>query len=301
MTSSRLFLLGISLFGLTLWGQAPAAPPSASQQSVLDRVPASDTVVAVVDGKPITYSELQNFLAAMPGQSRAAATKDPESFLRQFALMNRLSEEAEKRKLHEESPYREQLAYQRAMLLSTAGLNALGQEVRVESGEAEAYYQAHKADFAEVATKVIYLPFSNALPKAGEARKSMTESDALALAQKLVADLRAGADFVAMVKKHSKDEASASRDGDFAKLKKTDSIPAEVKAVVFRMKAGEISDPVRQPNGFYIFRVESVTEPDYLGVAAQINSRLHDEKFRKKMDAMRDSIEVKDMRPDLIK
>lgn len=301
MKSTHLFLLGISCLGMSLWGQAPAAPKPSAQQSVLERVPEGTAVVAIVDGKPITYNELQNFLGAMAPQSRAAATKDPESFLRQFALMHRLSKEAEDRHLDQQSPYREQLAYQRAMLLSTAGLNVLSQEIRIDSGEAEAYFEAHKGDFAEVATKVIYLPFSNALPKAGEARTTMAESEALALAQKLVSDLRAGADFVEMVKQYSKDEASASRNGDFATLKKSDNIPADVKAAVFQLKPGQISDPVRQANGFYIFRAETVKEPEYLGVAAQINTRLHDEKFRKKMDEMRDAVQIKDMRPELIK
>lgn len=301
MKSTYLFLLGITCYGMTLWGQAPSAPKPAEPPSVLERAPEGTAVVAIVDGQPVTYSELQNFLGAMPPQSRAAATKDPESFLRQFALMHRLSKEAEDRHLDEQSPYREQLAYQRAMLLSTAGLNVLSQEVRIESGEAEAYFEAHKGDFVEVATKVIYLPFSNALPKAGETRKTMTESEALALAEKLVSELRAGADFVAKVKQYSKDEASAGRNGDFATLKTTDNIPAAVKAVVFQLKPGQISDPVRQANGFYIFRAESVTEPEYLGVATQINTRLHDEKFRKKMDALRDAIQIKDIRPDLIK
>ena len=301
MKSTQLFLLGITCLGMALWGQAPAAPKPAEQQSVLDRVPDANAVVAIIDGQPITYNELQGFLGAMAPQGRAAATKDPESFLRQFALMHRLSKEAEDRHLDRQSPYREQLAYQRAMLLSTAGLNVLSQEIRVDSGEAEAYFEAHKDDFAEIATKVIYLPFNNALPKAGEARKTMTESDALALAQKLIAELRAGADFVALVKQYSKDEASAGRNGDFATLKKSDNIPAEVKAAVFELKPGQISDPVRQANGFYIFRAETVKEPEYLGVAAQINNRLHEEKFRKKMDEMRDAVQIKDMRPELIK
>ncbi|MCC6262422.1 MAG: peptidylprolyl isomerase [Bryobacterales bacterium] len=301
MKSTYLLLFGITCFGMALQGQAPPAPKPAASASVMERVPEGTAVVAMVDGQPVTYSELQSFLGAMPAQSRAAATKDPESFLRQFALMHRLSKEAEDRHLDRQSPYKEQLAYQRAMLLSTAGLNVLSQEVRVESGEAEAYYEAHKSDFVEVATKVIYLPFSNALPKAGETRTVMSESEALTLAQKLVSELRSGSDFVAAVKQYSKDEASAARNGDFATLKKTDNIPADVKAVVFQLKPGQISDPVRQPNGFYIFRAESVTEPEYLGVAARINTHLHDEKFRKKMDAMRDAIQIKDIRAELIK
>lgn len=298
MKPAVLILLGVLCAATAGWAQASAA---SSSQSVLDRFPDPNQVVAVVDGQPVTVTQLQSFLAAMPAQNRAVAVKDPEAFLRQYALMNRLTKEAEQRKLDQQSPYREQLAYQRSMLLSTAGLNALSQEVRVSSAEAQEFYEAHKSDFAEYATKVIYIPFSNAVVKPGETRKSMTESDALALAQKLVGQLRAGADFVAMVKQHSKDEASAKRDGDFAKLKKTDNIPANVKEVVFALKPGQISDPVRQPNGFYIFRLEAMTEPEYSAVAAQINTKVHDEKFRKKMDALRDEIEVKDLRPELIK
>lgn len=300
MKSSRLFLFGLPFFGIALWGQAVAAS-GAESQSVLERSPEGSEVVAVVDGKPITSRELQGFLSGMPPQSRMAAVKDPESFLRQFGLMQRLSKIAEERHLDQQSPYREQLAYQREMLLSTAGLNALSQDVLVESNEAVAYFEAHKADYAEVATKVIYLPFNNTPPKAGESRITPSESEALALAEKLVKELRGGADFVSMVKRYSKDEASAAKNGDFATLKKTDNIPAEVKAAVFDLKPGEISGPVRQPNGFYIFRVESVKEPEYSAVAAQINTRLHDEKFRKTMDSLRDTIEIKDIRPELIK
>lgn len=301
MKSFYLLFLGVPCLGMALWGQTPAAASAAEQGSVLERQPDNAAVVAMVDGKPVTYGELQGFLSAMAPQSRMAATKDPESFLRQFGLMQRLSKVAEDRHLDQQSPYREQLAYQRDMLLSTAGLNALSQDVRIESGEAEAFFEAHKSDYVEAATKVIYLPFNNTPPKTGEAREVPNESDALALAEKLVKELRGGADFVAMVKQYSKDEASAAKNGDFATLKKTDNIPAEVKAAVFSLKAGEISSPVRQPNGFYIFRVESVKEPEYLGVAAQINTRLHDEKFRKKMDSMRDAIEIKDIRPEMIK
>jgi parvulin-like peptidyl-prolyl isomerase len=298
MKPAVLILLGVLCAATAGWAQAPAA---SSSPSVLERFPDPKEVVAVVDGQPITLTQLQSFLAAMPAQNRAVAVKDPEAFLRQYALMNRLTKEAEQRKLDQQSPYREQLAYQRSMLLSTAGLNALSQEVRVSSAEAQEFYDAHKSDFAEYATKVIYIPFSNAVVKPGETRKSMTESDALALSQKIVGQLRAGADFVAMVKQHSKDEASVKRDGDFAKLKKTDNIPPNVKEVVFALKPGQISDPVRQPNGFYIFRLEAMTEPEYAAVAAQINTKVHDEKFRKKMDALRDEIEVKDLRPELIK
>ncbi|HSW50182.1 MAG TPA: peptidylprolyl isomerase, partial [Bryobacteraceae bacterium] len=90
----------------------------------------------------------------------------------------------------------------------------------------------------------------------------LSESEAKATAEKVYANLRGGADFVKMVKEYSGDASSASKDGDFGLLRRSDRVPEDVKSVVFALKAGEISRPVRQPNGFYIFRAEEIsTEP----------------------------------------
>jgi peptidyl-prolyl cis-trans isomerase C len=285
-----IFLLAliVNFSSASLAAQAPAGTPD-------------DAVVAVVDGKEITYAEIRSFLDAMPAQNRAAALQSPEDFLRQYALMGKLSTLAEERKLDEQTPYKQQLDYNRKMVLSTAGLNQLSQEVRVSDAETRAYFKANEEEYAEVKVKVIYLPFNNEMPKPGEPRKSMSESEALTLSQKLVAELRNGADFVEMVRQHSKDEGSAKRDGDFATLKKSDQIPAAVKDVVFALDEGDISEPVRQPNGFYIFRIEEKKMPAYEDIAPTINSKVHDQKFRKKMDELRGSIEVSDIKAELLK
>jgi peptidyl-prolyl cis-trans isomerase C len=287
-------------FGLLLSaGSVPAQDSSALAQDAVKR--SDDAVVAVIDGRPIRYAEIRAFLDAMPAQNRAAALQSPEDFLRQYALMGKLSALAEERKLDEETPYKQQLEYNRKMVLSTAGLNLVSQEVRVSDAETRAFFKANEEDYAEVKVKVIYLPFNNAMPKPGEIRQSMTESEALEFSTKLVGELRNGADFVEMVRKHSKDEGSAKRDGDFATLKKSDQIPEAVKESVFPLNEGDISDPVRQPNGFYIFRVEQKRVPPYDEVAATINTKVHDQKFRKKLDEIRGAIEVSDIEADLLK
>lgn len=294
--------VGIFLLALTLIaGPSPASAQLPESPATSTASPDGDTVVAVVDGKAITYAEIRSFLDAMPAQNRAAALQSPEDFLRQYALMGKLTTIAEDRKLDEQTPYKQQLDYNRKMVLSTAGLNLLSQEVLVSAAETRAYFQANQDEYVEVKVKVIYLPFNNAMPKAGETRKSMTESEALSLSQKLVGDLRGGADFVEMVRQHSKDEGSAKRDGDFATLKKSDQIPDAVKDVVFVLNEGDISEPVRQPNGFYIFRVEEKKLPAYEDVAATINTKVHDQKFRKKMDELRGAIEVSDIKTELLK
>ncbi len=279
-----------------------ALPYLAWAQDVPDSSASKEAaIVAKVDGREITLGELRAFLATLPPQNRTAALQNPEDFLRQYALMHKLAKVAEQQGLDKESPYREQLESNRRMVLSTAGLNRMSQEVLVSDEETRAYYDAHLDDYTKVKVKVIYLPFLNTPPKEGEKRISMTESEASALASQLAKDIRNGADFVEMVKKHSKDEGSAKRDGDFGSFSRRDNIPADVKEVLFALEPGAVSDPVRQPNGFYLFRVVEKTVQTYVEVAGSINDRVHDQKFRKVMEELRTSIDIQGLKPDLLK
>jgi len=92
----------------------------------------------------------------------------------------------------------------------------------------------------------------------GKGGKATTEDEAKAKATKLLADIRGGADFVKLVKENSDDETSKAKDGDFATLRRTDNIPDAIRAAVFSLKQGEVSEPVRQPNGFYLLRADEV-------------------------------------------
>ena len=62
-----------------------------------------------------------------------------------------------------------------------------------------------------------------------------------------------------LVKENSDDETSREKDGDFATLRSTDNIPDAFRAAVFALKQGEVSEPLKQPNGFYLLRAEEVT------------------------------------------
>ena len=62
-----------------------------------------------------------------------------------------------------------------------------------------------------------------------------------------------------LVKENSDDETSRAKDGDFATLRSSDNIPDAFRATVFALKKGEVSEPLKQPNGFYLLRAEEVT------------------------------------------
>ena len=277
MKSSLVFLL----FPILSWAQAAPALDLATRPP--------DTVRASVDGKKVTAGDLNKLLVVLPPQNQQAASRDPQGFIRQYAMMMKLSEMAEKNKLDQESPAREALAYNRAYILSNAQLTRISQDVEIPAGEHEKYYEAHQGGYQQVKVKAIYIPFSST-PVAGV--KQTTEAEAKALAAKLVTKLRAGGDFVAMVREHSQDADSKQKDGDFPVIRRSDNIPDAIRSVVFNLKKGEISDPVRQPNGFYIFRAEEISARPLSEVKGEIDADLRNKKAREVLDRIINSLNI---------
>jgi len=115
--------------------------------------------------------------------------------------------------------------------------------------EVTKYYEENKGRYGQIHVKSIYIGFGG---------QKLTESGAKLKASQIVAQARGGADFVKLVRAHSDDEASKAKNGDFAVLRITDDVPPEVRDAIFKLKEGEVSDPIRQPNGFYIFRADKV-------------------------------------------
>jgi parvulin-like peptidyl-prolyl isomerase len=54
-----------------------------------------------------------------------------------------------------------------------------------------------------------------------------------------------------------------------------------------------VSDPVRQPNGFYIFRAEAISPKPFPEVQAQIYTELKNAKLKEWMDSNTKSLNIK--------
>lgn len=280
--------IALLVFSAAVQGQV--APTPAQQPAAdLTSLPA-DTVVATYSGKKLTAGELERMLSVLPPQNRRAALQDSRAFIQQYVMMLKLAEMAEKNELHKLSPTKEALEYNRSFILSSAQLSHISQTLQVPEGEHEKFYEANRDRYQQVQLKAIYIPFGSA--KISGAKQN-TEAEAKALAEKLVAKLRGGADFIAMVKEYSQDEDSKKKDGDFPVIRKSDNIPDAIRAVVFGMKKGDISAPVRQPNGFYIFRAEEVTARPLSQVKGEIDADLRDRHARAIVDGIVKSLDIK--------
>ena len=218
--------------------------------------------------------------------------RDRKAFLKQYFLMQHLSEMALKAKLDEQSPAKETLEFNRLYLLSMAAMNDVANRTPVEDADLEKFYQANQDRFTQVSLKVVYISFTSN-PPAKPDPKVLTEEQAKAKIEKILTEIRGGADFVKMVKEHSEDAASAAKDGDFGTIRKSDNIPDAIRSVVFSLKPGQVSDPVRQPNGFYLFRAGEVNVRPFKQVASEIVPEVQQAKYKEWLDKVNRSINLK--------
>lgn len=284
-----------------LWAQSAAPPAQSPNHAVahfdvgahLAASVTPETVIATFDdGQKLTAGELNSFLAAMPPNMAEAARRDKRGFVQQFAMMHHLSEMAEKAKLDEQSPTREAVAFNRMYLLMNAQLHEVLSGLTVPAADVQKYYDEKKERFKQVKVKAIYIPFSDQ-PAASSEPKKLTPAEAQAKISKLRADIAGGADFVKLVKENSQDEISRTKDGDFGTMRSTDNLPQPIRTAIFALKAGEVSQPVKEPNGFYLFRAEEVTTQPLADVQETIVNDLKQAEFKTWMDNLQKSINLK--------
>lgn len=252
------------------------------------------TVIATVDGKKVTYGDVEKYVRGLPPQMQQTAMQNRKQFIQQYGLMLRLNGLAEKAKLDQKSPYKESLEAARMQILTQAQISELYDNFPVKIEDEQKYYDENKSRFEQVKLKVIYIPFSPKSAKTpADGKKHLTEDEAKAKAEQLVKEIKGGADFVKLVNENSEDATSKAKGGDFGTVSRSDNVPDSIRSVVFALKAGEVSAPVRQPNGFYIFRAESITQKPFSEVTGQIVTELKNGHLREWLESTTKSLDIK--------
>lgn len=99
------------------------------------------------------------------------------------------------------------------------------------------------------------------LPLADADNPLATPETQLALAEKLAADIKGGADIAALAKQHSRDAFAA--DGGFQKdVPRTDLQP-EFAAIIFGGKDGDVVGPLKDPAGFTVVKITKIAQGPY--------------------------------------
>jgi parvulin-like peptidyl-prolyl isomerase len=185
--------------------------------------------------------------------------------------------------------------------LSQAQMAFAQDQIVVKPEEIKKFYDENKDVFSQVRIKVIYIPFSSGAASQGTSdSKTLTEAEAKAKTEKLYADIQAGADFVKLVKANSGDPTSVAKDGDYGVISRSENLPEEIKTAVFALKQGQVTKPVRLPNGYYLLRAEEFILQPFEKVRAQISDDLLNMRMNDWVKATQGSIEVKILSPDVL-
>jgi len=271
----------LALFAVLLAQTPPPSAPAgkaAGNPGMPPPVP-PDTVVAEIGGKKYTAAELDKLIGGMPVQFQPAIRSNPRN-LTQIFVFRVLEKMAEAEKLDQQSPYKEQLEWMRTQYLAQMESNNYRQtKLKFSEEEEKKYYNDHTADkFREAKVRVIYVAFRPLNAKTDDAKKLPTEAEAKVKAEDLRKQLAGGADFAALAQANSDDKTSAEKGGDYGVITHTSSSDA-LKTVVFALKAGDISEPVRQPAGFYLVRVDEFRAQPFDVVQGQVDEDIRNEKF----------------------
>ncbi len=272
----------------------PAPPAQAIPDAPAPAAPiAPDSIVFEVNGKKFTAAEVDKLIAGLPPQIQQNARMQPQ-MLSQLFVYKRLAEDAEKAGLDKQEPWKEALEFQRMQTLANAQLTTHGNTIQVTTEEQQEYYKKNPDKYQQAKVRVIYVSFNPAPDKAGaDAKKLPTESEAKTKAEDLRKQIATGADFGKLARDYSDDKSSGAKDGDFGIIKHNSPYPDDIKKTVFALKAGEVSQPVRQPNGFYLIRVDEMNMQPFDEVSMQIFQEVKQQRFNEWVSAIQNQYKVK--------
>jgi peptidyl-prolyl cis-trans isomerase D len=153
-------------------------------------------------------------------------------------------------------------------------------QVAVTDRDLEVYYQDHRDEYLQEEEACA----SHILVKvrAGEAGEGHPDDEAKPLAQGLLDQLRAGADFAALARKSSEDQGSAPNGGDLGCFPPGRMVP-EFDDAVFALEAGQTSDLVKTSFGYHIIRLASKREsrvPPLAEVKERVRASVMERKVR---------------------
>jgi hypothetical protein len=284
-------------------------------QSPITKLP-PDTVVATSDGKPITAGEIRNVLEFGDPKAIGMARTNPEQFVANLFVFRYLAAEAEKQHLADQSPVKEQLEYVRNTMLAGAVLNQIRDSYNVPEQAINEFYEHNKSRYEMARIKVIVIGFCPTVPTnsgtsdedlktaaraavaAAGCTNKHTEEQAHDMAVGLVGRIRGGADFVKLVAQYSEDADSKATEGDFGLVTRDNSFKQEIKDAVFALTDGEVSDPVRSGNYFYIIKIKEKSVQPLSNVHEPIIQELKQKHFTDYMDDLAKRFKPVIERPD---
>lgn len=261
-------LLRATAVACALFGAVPLAAAQA---------PGPDTVVATVNGKPVTLAEIERFKATIPQVAQYPTEAIFDILVERVISTRLLTDAGYAKNLQNSAKVLEQMQLIESQLVARAEVDEI-----VAEGVTEARVEAAYGDFLK----------EN--PGKDEVKASHILVDSKEKAEALIVELKGGADFAETAKKNSIGP-SAPNGGDLGYFGAGQMVP-EFDTVVFSMEPGAITEePVKTQFGWHVIKVfdrKAGTPPTLSEVRGQLEEQVGAELVNDHIAGLREQANV---------
>jgi peptidyl-prolyl cis-trans isomerase C len=241
-------------------------------------------VVARVDGKPITLSDVQQRIDALDPFSKArySSPEQRKRFLENLVRFEVLAREAEKRGYDRDPDVQRALKNQMIQVFLRKELDEKLKAEPITDADVARYYKEHEAEFRQPeqvrVSQILVKEREQAEKVAAEARAEQKHD-------------KSDKAFRALVEKYSIDEDSRALGGDltFFDRQNTQLPRALVEAAFALREVGDISPPVASDKGYHVLKLTQ-RRPGFTrpleGVSAEIKRLILRDRRAKKQEEM---------------
>ena len=253
-------------------------------------LPAFAQNIAVVNGKPVPQSRLDDMMAQIQAQAASRGQQVPPDMKEQIkkAVIEReiFMQEAERQGIDKTPDYQSKMALMRQSVMINELFEGYEKKNPVTDEEAKAEYDRIAGEQAKAAVGA----------KEYAAHHILVEKEADA--KSIIAQIKKGAKFEDIAKKQSKDPGSGAKGGDLGWANPAGYVPEFAEAMKKLGKGEMTQEPVKTQFGYHIIRVDDVRDakapelPKFDDVKAQIKQQLAQKKVAKYQEDLRAKAKV---------
>ncbi|MFO1330453.1 MAG: peptidylprolyl isomerase [Rubrivivax sp.] len=234
---------------------------------------ASAQNIAIVNGKPVPKGRVETLIQQAEKAGQKVSPEMQQQARDQVVLREIFTQEAERRGLQASADYRAQMELARQSILIRQLFDDYRTKNPVTDDAAKAEYDKFKAQ----STGTEYRASHILVEKEDEAKD-------------LIKQIKGGAKFDELAKKHSKDPGSGANGGDLD-FAKSDAYVPEFSKAMTALKKGEMTEtPVKSQFGWHIISLTDTREaqfPAFDDVKGQIKQRLEQMKVQQFQEDLR--------------
>ncbi|WDI93897.1 peptidylprolyl isomerase [Xanthomonas campestris] len=222
-------------------------------------------------------------LADLPRESNPVTAADPD-FVREFADRMLLVGQARRTHLQDDPVVAARIRQATDVILAKAVQARTRENAHIDAAQVQAQFNAHPHDYDEIRLSHVFV----ALQPQGDARRGtpLSDAQALARAQQLKRQLDSGTPFEEVAKRESDDGSTAAEGGELSSIflrNVADVFAAPVQA----LGVGDVSAPVRGPEGYHLIRVDARIPATLETARGQIEVQLREQAATAALERLR--------------